>query len=161
MRQPAGFSLIHLVMVIVVIGILAALIGEYWPGKGSVVYASTQRLANDLRYARHYAISHEYAVRVTFNASAGTYQFTRDSDASAISFAGQQSSTVSLDSSVMSMSLSNLPNQYVIFDNDGKAYTASGVALSSNATITLSGSGKTGRVTISAHSGAIVTPLIN
>lgn len=156
--KQAGFSLIQLVMLMLIIGILAPLGTGSWSGKSPVVRAEAHQLFQNLNYVRHYAITRETTVRVTFNTSTKSYQFADSTGNNAILFPASNSDSITLDAGT-GMALSNIPNSYLLFDKDGKVYKTSGVLLPTDGTITLTGSGLSGTVTVKAHSGLVTLPI--
>lgn len=153
-----GFTLIEVVIVILVLGVLIAAGALFaWPGKGAVVMSQGEQLAGDLRYARHYAVAHEASTQVVFNTAAKTYTLTLVNGGAAVVFPGQSSNTVTLDAD-FSLSLTNLPNNLVIFGDNGEPYSAAGSLLTSDAVVTVSGDGKNAATTIKGRSGTIIGP---
>ena len=154
-NKQLGFSLFELVVVMVVVAILSAIVFVMWPGKAPALKAQSIQLAHDLRYARHYAITQEISTKISFNTASKQYSLINSITSGSITLPGSNQNTANLDSS-FTMNLTNLPNSFIIFDQDGLPYNAtSGSALTSNAIISLTTAGKTELVTINAHSGAV------
>ena len=153
-----GFTLIELIITMVVVGLIGTILFVGWPGKTSLVISQAAQLAQDLRYARHYAISHEISTRITFNVASKQYALTNNATSAAIILPGSAQNSSQLDTS-FTLTLNNLANNYIIFDKDGLPYnTNGGSVMTSNATVSLSGDGETGVVTIRARSGSIGLP---
>jgi len=157
-NKNSGFTLFELTIVIIIIVVLGSMLFIIWPGKKPLVTAQALQIAQDLRYARHYAITQETSTRITFNTSTKQYTLINNATSAAILLPGKTQSTEQLDTS-FTLTLTNLPNSYIIFDKDGVPYTDnSGTVLTLNATVALTEGSETGNITIRAHSGSINLP---
>lgn len=157
MIKQAGFTLMELIVVIIVVGIIAAAVTFAWPDNRIYVTAQAQQLANDLRYMQNLAVTRDSAVRVNFTAN--SVSFTETNGTTAINHPGLNTNTVSLSHST-TLSSTNIPNNYIIFNDEGVPYTDISTALASNATVILSGDGRTATITISPQTGLISGPVI-
>lgn len=157
MSKQNGWTLIELIVVLVIVSILVFVMHKAWPGKAALVRAEAQQLAQHLRSVRQYAVAHDESVRLNFDTAAKSYQFTDSSGTTPIQFPSLNNATVSLDGDT-TLTLVNLPNSYLLFDKNGKAFIASDLALSADATITLAGSGVSEVVTVKAYTGAVDGP---
>jgi prepilin-type N-terminal cleavage/methylation domain-containing protein len=88
MKQERGFTAIELILVIVILGILAAIAYPRFQGlPGIRVSAAAQEIAGVIRYAQSQAISTAYNYKVYFYASTNSYsvyQVNRSSGAETI-----------------------------------------------------------------------------
>jgi prepilin-type N-terminal cleavage/methylation domain-containing protein len=88
MKQERGFTAIELILVIVILGILAAIAYPRFQGlPGIRVSAAAQAIAADIRYAQSQAVSTAYNYKVYFYASTNSYsvyQVNRSSGAETI-----------------------------------------------------------------------------
>lgn len=78
MTKNAGFTLLELLVVIVIIAVSAALVAPRLPGAESAELRSSARgLAATLRYLEERSVSGKLAYRLRLNISAGTIRVTR------------------------------------------------------------------------------------
>ena len=158
MLSYKGFTLLELTIVLVLAVTLGALLVSIWPGKSPLVTAQGLQVAQDLRYARHYAITQETTTRLTFNPTTMQYALINNNSGAGIILPGKSQNVEQLDTS-FTLAISNLPNNYVIFDKDGVPYSDNaGTVLGTNATIALTGDSETATVTIRANSGSVSLP---
>lgn len=157
LKKNSGFTLIEIVMVIVLIGIVSMVVTACWPSKAIDVDQYAERLAADLRYAKHSAQTKNQRLRVNF--SAGSYSLTLVDGSTAVSFANSTSNTVTLPAGLtITIPPTNLPSSYVVFDAMGRPYTnnaSPGTLLAATATITMTHSGIVDTVTIEPNTGKI------
>lgn len=161
--RNAGFNLIELVVVITIVGVLSFIVTSAWPNKTRwYLTLQTQLLVNDLRYMQNYAATRHTALRVNFSNS--QYSFTELDGTTVIKNPATNTNIVTLSTGI-TLSMTNLPNNYVVFNSNGIPYTnaslAANAALAVAASITLTNTGVTGVTSISPGSGAISKPVIN
>lgn len=161
--RTKGLTLIELIVVLTLVGVLSVIVAIAWPNTTRwYLTLQTQQLANDLRYIQGYAATRHSALRVNFTAS--QYSFTELDGTTAIKNPATHASTVILSTGI-TLSATNLPNGYVVFDANGIPYTnaslATNTALAVAATITLTHDAVTGSASISPGSGAISKPVIS
>lgn len=79
--RPAGFTLVELVVVTIILAVAAAIVVPQLTGTASLQCQSASRLVMaDLEYAQSQAIVSQAPVTVTFNPGAGTYTLSNESD---------------------------------------------------------------------------------
>lgn len=153
-KSGAGFTLLELVMVILIVGIISVVAAPNWIGSESFgpEYES-RRVLNDIRYTQAMSMSSGQRYRWV-RTSSSTYQILNESGTAIMLPSG--STSVTLSSGVTFGSFSNLPNNLIAFDSVGAPYTTStypGTALSSTATIPVTSSSNTRNVLIAAQTG--------
>lgn len=73
-RQSAGFSLIELLIVVSIMGILAAVaLPSFNPGIHDQLQSAARIVASDLAYARSLAVANNSQYRITFDAARNRY----------------------------------------------------------------------------------------
>lgn len=157
-----GLTLIELIITFTMISIFSAIVAIAWPNTTRwYLTLQTQQLANDLRYMQNYAATRHNALRVNFSSS--QYTFTELDGTTVIKNPATNSNVVILSTGI-TLSTTNLPNAYVVFDGNGIPYTntslAANTALSVSASVILTNAGITGTTSISPESGAISKPVI-
>jgi len=163
LNRGYGFTLIELAITLTVIGILSLITAFAWPNTTRwYLTLQTQQLANDLRYMQNYAATRHNALRINFSSS--QYSFTELDGTTAIKNPATSASAVTLSTGI-TLSTTNLPSTYVVFDSNGIPYTntslAANTALAVSAAIILAKTGVTGTTSISPQSGAISKPVIS
>lgn len=161
--RKSGFTLIELIIVLIVLATLSLIVIFAWPNTTRwYVTLQTQQLANDLRYMQNYAATRHTALRI--NLSSSQYSFTELDGTTAIKNPATNANVVILSTGI-TLSMTNLPNSYVVFDSNGIPYTnvslAANTALAASASIILTKTGVTGTTAISPQSGAISKPVIS
>ncbi len=156
--EQNGFGLIQLVLVIIIIGILSYFSVGFFRGQRTLLTANANELAQALRFARHHALSTESSVRITFNTTSGSTTFTSGNGITDLNLPATNSPVYSITNS-LSMSLSNIPNHYLIFDHNGVPYVDnSGTELVLTADVTLSDANSSESIDIEPSSGLIRSP---
>ena len=151
-----GFTLIQLVIVLVVLGIIAAIVSANWPGTSPTVSSEADRIASDLRYLQNLATTQHTIYRMNFSSS--QYTFTQLDGTTAVNHPATGSNTIALPST-MTLTTTNLPNNYVVFNSKGTPETdTSGTALATNATVAVTNGSVTSTITITPDTGTIQTP---
>ena len=151
-----GFSTIELIIVIVILGVMAAMAIPLWPGSSINVSAEAGHLAADILYAQSLAITtgqRYFWIRT----GATTYQIRNFSNV-AITYPGTGSVTITLNSGISFSTITNLPSNLVAFDGKGQPYTTSispGTRLNASATIRIIGGGITKSIVIMPNTGYI------
>jgi prepilin-type N-terminal cleavage/methylation domain-containing protein len=159
-----GFTLVELIVVMVVLGTLAAIFIPRGNRPAIIVSTQADQLAADIRYVQSLAMTQGWSgvspavprhYRINFTAT--TYNFTDDfgpvahtsGTTGSISFAGGVR--------ISTIPPSNLPNSLVSFDGLGTPYTdaAAGTRLAAVATISLAGDGTTRTVQIFPETGMV------
>lgn len=152
-----GFSLIELVVVIVLIAILMTTFFPRASTKGSLTIAGqAHQLASDIRYVQ--SLSMTRGQRYCLNLTTGGYNLTTASSTCTSSAGVEHPADLPLPLSLEGVSLSwtNLPNDYVIFSGVGVPFTATATTLAADAVITLAGDGGPKTVTLSPVTGRVV-----
>jgi MSHA pilin protein MshC len=157
--KHSGFSMIELIVVLLVVGILAAALLPRGTDRALSIGAQADQLAGDIRYVQSLAMTQGQRYRINFTAT--TYAFFAVSGSVAVPHPVTGSTTaIPLATGVtLTIHPTNLPNDLVAFDGRGIPYTDSAATtlLAANAVITLTGTGGSNTLTISPQTGA-VTP---
>jgi prepilin-type N-terminal cleavage/methylation domain-containing protein len=152
MSHSAGFTLVELVIVLVLLGILAIAIIPRDPGRTLDVRAQADELASDIRYAQ--SLSMTRGQRFCVSLITGGYSLTTAASNCVTTVEHPAGMTQPVLIQNATLGWTNLPNNYVVFDGKGIPYTNTTTALlTSNAVITFSGASNT--VTISPTTGRV------
>jgi prepilin-type N-terminal cleavage/methylation domain-containing protein len=143
----AGFTLVELLIVIVVLGILAAYVTIRLPGNSMNLSAEAALLANDIRYAQNLATSRGQRYRFSIS-SANTYQILLDSTGTP-QILPEGGTVNTLSASITS----NFLNNQIVFATDGTPCSVDGSALPATLTITLARSANTKTININPETG--------
>jgi prepilin-type N-terminal cleavage/methylation domain-containing protein len=162
-----GFTLVELVMVIVVMTILAIAILPRAPSSDSLTLRSrAEQLATDIRYIQSMSMTGAQRFCVVFAPAAGPpysgYSLARNGvgacDTAVAHPAGlAQPIDVCMGANCLTP-VTNLPNDFVMFDGRGAPFSAAAAALAANADITLTGDGGPVVVRITPVTGRVSVP---
>lgn len=130
--REAGFTMVELIMVMVIIGIVSATVVARWPA-GLDLYPAADNLAQDIRFAQSLAMSRPGSFTIAYTANPASYEI-RDSGG-AVVHVGQ------LDKVTIDTAFS------ITFDDLGRPSAAT--------TIILSGGGNQVQVAVIALTGAV------
>ncbi len=152
-----GFTLIELVMVIVLIGIVAAFIAPQL-GNVSATKAGSfaGKLRADIRYAQNLAMTRNQRARVTFRTVPNGYDVTQGGNPVADpAIGGNLSVTLNTGDYVgVSISFIGFTGSYVEFDSLSVPYDGGG-ALAAAKNVTVTGGGSNYNVTVQPQTGAV------
>ncbi len=162
MEVKGGFAIIELVMVIAVIGILAALSIPAFQEMGQIRrQTARQKMIQDIRYARSFAIAQRETIGVTISPSAESYSVYRNNPSNIITHpADRKPFTVNfqthLDFQGVGIDSTTLSGNVVKFDALGTPSDAAG-EFNANTThqIVLSGGSLTTTIKIFAETGMV------
>jgi MSHA pilin protein MshC len=153
MKQERGFTAIELILVIVILGILAAIAYPRFQGlQGIRVSAAAQEIAGVIRYAQSQAISTAYNYKVYFYASTNSYsvyQVNRSSGAETIISNPLKAGNypVALNTDYPGVTIS--ADYTVAFDYLGAPVTGGG------GSVTVSGGGNSMTISVLANTGRV------
>jgi prepilin-type N-terminal cleavage/methylation domain-containing protein len=162
-----GFTLVELIIVLVVLGILAAVFVPRSNNPAIILSTQAEQLAGDIRYLQSLAMTQGWsgavptARRYRINFTATGYNFTDTSGASVPQPSGTTGSTLFAGgASISPFPPGNLPNGLISFDGLGKPYTDASAAtlLASMATISLVSGGATRAIQIYPETGMVRLP---
>jgi Tfp pilus assembly protein FimT len=173
----AGFTLIELVMILLLVGILSALAITMFPDMGPIRSDMTaEKVQSDIRYAQSLAVSTQCWAGIAFSAAADTYSLYMGSLDDGISVPSgwaiiadpltRKNYTVQLNSAEfagidMTIVYFNGYNNYLVFDRWGNpySYTGSGspIALDNPAGVRLAYSSGTVDVRVERGTGRVYT----
>jgi prepilin-type N-terminal cleavage/methylation domain-containing protein len=155
----SGFTVLELIVVLLVVGVLAAALMPRSTDRAVSVGAQADQLANDIRYVQSMAMTQGQRYRI--NLTATTYAIFAVSGSVAQPHPATGSTTpVDLAAGVtITIPPTNLPNSLIAFDGRGIPYTDSAATtlLAANGVITFIGTGGSNTLTISPQTGT-VTP---
>lgn len=152
--RSAGFTLIELITVLVIIGILSSVVFSRGTSLNSDLQARMSEVRSQLRYLQLMAMktSTTYLV-LKCNGSSDYWAYNSANSAKFLVLPGETSSTISLASKNMTM------NAFAIsFDRYGIPYSYDGSAhtkLAANATITITAGGQSGTLTVTPETGFV------
>jgi MSHA pilin protein MshC len=153
---PAGFTLVELVIVLILLGILAISIIPRSPTKGSLtITGQAHQLASDIRYVQ--SLSMTRGQRFCVNLTSTGYSMTTSNCSTSVGVEHPAGMTFPIVLDGVTLSWTNLPNNLVTFKGKGEPYTdaAATTALAANAVITLNGDGGPLYVCISPATGRV------
>lgn len=154
--RHAGFTLIELVVVLILIGILAVTFVPRTSSKGSLTFAGqAQQLASDIRYVQ--TLSMTRGQRYCLNLTSTGYSMTMTNCSTSVGVEHPAGATFPVTLEGVTLSWSSLPSNLVTFTGKGLPYTdaAAATALASNAIVTLGGDGGPMYVCISPVTGRV------
>lgn len=143
---PHGFALIELVMVMVIIGVLAAMATSRLSISGSSVHAQAAQLARDIRHVQMLAMTG--GATLTLQSLGNSYRCIDSSTAVITDPATQQPFTLNLVNGVGASAGS------ISFDSLGRP-VGGGTLLNAATTFTVSGGGQSATLSVSPVSGYV------
>lgn len=162
-----GFTLVELIVVMVVLGILAAVFVPRSNNPAIILSTQAEQFAADIRYLQSLAMTQGWSGvapavrRYRVNLTATSYNLT-DLSGVAVAHPGGTSGSVAFAGgvSISPFPPTGLPNSLVAFDGLGRPYTdaGAGTLLASTATISLVSSGSTRAVQIFPATGMVRVP---
>ena len=153
LRLMAGFTLIELVVVMLLLGVLTAWVSMRASTTDMDVITQAEQLAADIRYTQSLSMSRGQRYRVNFTAS--SYLITDMSGAAQAHPGTGLRAPISLGTTVLSGYNPTLTNNYVAFNSSGVPYISATAILAGVATLTLTGSGNTNQVSVAPDTGRV------
>lgn len=154
-RPPvAGFTLIELVLVIIIVGILAVSSFSRLPGTTLTLGAQTDQMAADARLVQSLELTH--GASYCLNVTASGYQITTTQCTTAVANPANGATTTSFGAGITATT--NLPNGYLAFMGAGVPYVSQTQPLTAPAVITLSAGGQSRTVSIAPETGHVSVP---
>ena len=150
MRSNQGFTLVELVAIILLIAVLSTYATFNLPNLTVNVDGQAQQLADDLRFTQSLAMTKGNAYQLVILSNT-TYQIQIKSTSTPITLA-QGNTTVTLNSGI---TFGSYTTSTISFDGRGTPYDSTGTALSSNASIPLTGESLTKTVIVTPVTGRV------
>ena len=150
--HEAGFTLVELVGVLVLVGLLSVTAISRWDNSTISLSAQAEQIAGDIRYTQMISMTQGQRFRINF--SSNRYWISNIDDSIQITHPATNSSDVFLNTGITL----NSSNSYLVFNGNGVPYsTASlpGTTLNSNATITLTAGSETRSVEVRPETGRV------
>ena len=152
-KNKLGFTLIELIVVLILLGILAASVMVLWPGKVINTAAQAMLLADDIRYTQSLAMTKGERYRLV-QTSTISYQILHGT--SAIEALPLHDNPVMLGDGT---TFASATNTMVVFDSGGVPYvdtSTPGTALTSPLSFVLTSNGQNKTVSISPGTGRVI-----
>lgn len=148
-----GFTLVELVVVLVLLGIVAAVAGVRMSGSSNNLGAQADQLASDIRYVQSLSMTRAQRHCIAF--AAASYQVTNTNCATLIVL--PTSANPQLMGSGTTLTFTSA---LITFDTLGRPFTDAGatIALAAVSVITLSAGGQNATVRITPQTGQVTVP---
>lgn len=146
-RGQHGFTLLELVMVMIIIGVLAAVAAPRWSLNDATVHAQAAQVARDIRHVQMLAMSQGRAL--TFQSLGNGYRCVDGGGTVITDPAAQQPFTVTLDDGV------GLSAGSVSFDSLGRPVSG-GNPIAGATAYTVAGAAQSAAITVSPVTGFVV-----
>lgn len=150
-----GFTLVEFIIVLVLLGILAASVNILWPGRIINLAAQASLLADDIRYTQSLAMTKGERYRLV-QISADRYQIANSSGV-VVTFPLRDNPTVL----GQGIGFTSPIGTVVVFDSRGIPYSDTnvpGTALADPLSFVLSSEGRSKTVTVFPETGRVFTP---
>lgn len=152
----AGFTLIELIAVLIIVSILAAIIIPRLTMQSLNLSAIAAQLATAIRYTQSLSMSQGQRYRINF--ASGSYQITDINGVAIVYPVTGSAAAIQVSPATLSGYNPPLTNNYVAFDSQGVPYVdniSPATALVANAVITLTEGGATSNLTITPETGRV------
>lgn len=150
-RRQSGFTLLEMMMVVIVIGVTAAVITPRWLENDLDVDATARQLQNDIRYAQGLAMTRGQRHRVYFDV-ATAYRIANNTGTT-VTHPLDADGSVEFGNGVTLVS-NGFTSGYVAFDGRGVPYNGA-TAIAANTSVQLSKSGTTRTVQVVPRTGYV------
>lgn len=151
--RSAGFTLIEVITVLLIIGILSSVVFSRGTSLNSDLQARMSEVRSQLRYLQLKAMKTNTTYLVLRSEGANYWAYNSANSTIFLALPGETSSTISLTDKKMTMS------PFIIsFDRFGIPYSVSGsthTKLANNATITITAGGQSGTLTVTPETGFV------
>lgn len=150
-----GFTLVELVLVMVLLGVIAAVAGVRWSDAGTNLGPQADRLASDIRYAQSLAMTH--GQHFCINLAAASYQVTTNPNCTTLAaLPTEQTNPVPLAAGVALATTNAVLN----FDTLGRPFSdaAGTTQLAAVAVITLTAGTNVTTVRVTPGTGRVTVP---
>ena len=155
LAKKSGFTIVELAIVLVLIGIIAAMVVVLWPGKKLLFNAQAELLASDIRYTQSLSMSKSERYKL-IKTSVNSYQIQDSAGTPIVLPSGN--TTVVFAANITFGTFVNLPNDLIAFNSKGVPYVdiaSPGTPLIAIATVPLVYKGFTHNISISPETGRV------
>ena len=151
LKSNQGFTLIEMLMILAIVGLVAATAAVKWPGSLMNTFslqAQTDQLTRDIQYAQSLAMSRAITgerYTITFDSTNSAYTIAK--------YGGGSLKSVSLGSGI-SFTSNNFSGGYLAFDGLGRPYNGTSL-MASFLSIGLTKGGTTKTIKVWGNTGAV------
>ncbi len=151
MKNSRGFTLVELVIAILLLSVLAFFSIPRNPGQSVNTVGLSDQLLADIRYVQSLSMTRGQRYCISFSTSG--YQLGQGNSCGTPIAHPATGTTGSISLGGSSLSWTNLPNSYLVFNGKGVPYTDASTVLAADATVTIVYTGGTRVVTVSPETG--------
>lgn len=151
-RRTAGFSLLELILVLVLVGALAAIATPRWLENDISLGAVAQQLQHDMRLTQSLAMTRGQRHRIVFDSATNAYGLA-DASGAPVNHPLTGAATVALPAGVV-FSGNGFSSGFLAYDGLGRPYDGA-TALTAGTAVQLSRGGATRTLTVTPATGFV------
>lgn len=151
-----GFTLLELTVVMVLLVVMLVVAMPRMSSQTKTAREEAQRVASDIRAIRHMAGTQNTRYRINFSAT--QYSTTTQDGSTAVLLPNSGGANVVTLDSGMSLSTTNIPSGFLVFDSLGRPYTDAvtpGTLLAADALVTITYGSDVATITIHKQTGVV------